>query len=209
MRILGDIHGDTYTYEFAIKDVASSIQVGDFGIGFAGPYWHDKVNEMHEGTNHRFIRGNHDNPEKCKDMVGYIDDGTIEDDWMFVGGAWSIDRPMRTEGVNWWEDEELSYDELYRMIDLYEESKPRVMITHDCPTTTATEMFFKSGKLTGVNYGSRTADAFQSMFEIHQPKFWFFGHWHFTEQMNINGTTFQCVGSNDYVNFDGNVIVFS
>jgi hypothetical protein len=58
--------------------------------------------------------GNHDNPYMCKqDMVGYISDGTVEGDVMYIGGAWSIDNPVappgwyrRTAGFDWWFDEE-------------------------------------------------------------------------------------------------------
>jgi len=211
-RIIGDTHGKWYDYQLItnpnIGNVESSIQVGDFGIGFSGEYWHGRVNDFHtENPNHRFIRGNHDNPEMCKtEMVGYIPDGTIENDVMFIGGAWSIDQEWRVKDQDWWEDEELSYEELDRLINVYEVMKPRIMITHDCPTIAAYEMFVKHGKtLAGTNqFKTRTAEAFQAMFEIHQPEFHFFGHWHQTKKEIINGTTFHCLGECDFIDFDLN-----
>jgi len=197
--LMGDIHGCFNDYQFFLKDVERSIQLGDFGIGM-GPeqYWHDKVNAYHAHGNHRFIRGNHDNPHKCKDeMVGYIPDGTIENDVMFVGGAWSIDKDYRNPGIDWWRDEECSNDEFEEFLSLYEINKPRVMITHDGPTLASYYMFLSSGRSTyagNVMYLTKTAEYLQRMFEIHQPEEWYFGHWHHSVQMNINGTKFTCLG---------------
>lgn len=195
-RLIGDIHGDLKSYKFINGLHRSSIQLGDFGIGFHDQFWHDSVNRYHENTNHRFIRGNHDFPEKCKkEMSGYIQDGTIEDDIMFVGGAMSIDAHLRTPGLSWWEDEELSYRELSIFIDLFSKVKPRVMITHDCPSSVAYDMFIATGRTYSFKQEfSRTADALQQMFNAHQPDFWFFGHWHYSSVKTIGNTTFVCLG---------------
>lgn len=208
VRLVGDIHGGFNEYSFFTLGVGRtrhmgdpvppeySIQIGDFGIGFNSPYWHESVRDwMKEHTCHRFIRGNHDDPAMCKTMPGYIEDGTVEGDVMFIGGAWSIDHTFRTPGVDWWRDEELSIEELNHMFDIYVKTKPRVMITHDCPTQVAYEMFISKGLGLGASLiKTRTGEALQAMFEEHQPEQWVFGHWHHTKQMNINGTTFQCLG---------------
>lgn len=206
-RIIGDIHGNWYSYQLLTQPIShNSIQVGDFGIGFGqGEYWHDQVNEYQKSGQHRFIRGNHDNPEICKnEMIGCIKDGTVENKAMFIGGAWSIDHAYRTEGFSWWQDEELSIIQLNNMIDVYSITKPDIMITHDCPTLAAYHMFVKSGKTIGGKslHLTRTGEALQAMFEIHQPKFHFFGHWHHTASMDIDGTHFQCIGELDFVDFD-------
>lgn len=205
-RIIGDIHGHWYNYALLTKNIEhNSIQVGDFGIGFNGTYWHDRANKHHATKQHRFIRGNHDNPNMCReDMVGYIPDGTIENDVMYLGGAWSIDWQYRTEGIDWWRDEELTYRELDELISVYEVVKPRVMITHDCPTIAAYYMFIKTGNSIGGNNLklTRTGEALQTMFELHQPENWYFGHWHETKTMKINGTTFQCIGIDNYIDVE-------
>lgn len=210
-RIIGDIHGNWYDYQLMTDPVAGSversIQVGDFGIGFGqGDYWHDRVNDFHRANpGHRFIRGNHDDPNKCKkEMVGCIADGTVENDVMYVGGAWSIDWQYRTPGVDWWRNEELSARELELMIHTYDVVRPRIMITHDCPTLTAYYMFVRKDKtFAGPKlYLTKTGEAFQKMFEIHQPEAWYFGHWHDTQTMTINGTKFQCLGIDDFIDVD-------
>lgn len=206
-RLIGDIHGNFYDYQTLCIDetVSSSIQLGDFAIGFGqNDFWHDNVNSFHEDGTHRFIRGNHDNPAECKKMSGWIKDGTVENDIMFVGGAWSIDHLTRIPGVDWWRDEELSYNDLDTVISVYEAAKPRVMITHDCPTLASYHMFIRDGDTIAgkVQYLTRTGEALQTMFEIHQPDFWFFGHWHNTKEKSLNGTTFVCLDELDYIDVD-------
>lgn len=207
LRLIGDIHGKWYEYQLITQPIThDSIQVGDFGIGFGqGDYWHDMVNEFHRNDQHRFIRGNHDNPSICKsEMIGCIADGTVQDNIMFVGGAWSIDKDYRTPGIDWWHEEELSIPEFNNIIDIYSTVRPDIMITHDCPTLAAYHMFVKTGKTIGRKalYLTRTGEAFQAMFEIHQPKYWFFGHWHHTSKTSLNGTQFQCIGELDFIDFD-------
>lgn len=123
---------------------------------------------------------------------------------MYVGGAWSIDYAMRTPGINWWPDEELSYEELDRVFDLYVHNKPRVMITHDCPTHVSYEMFLSKGLgLAGADIiNTRTAQAFQAMWEEYQPEEWYFGHWHHTRTMTLDGTKFQCLGELDFIDVE-------
>lgn len=200
-RIIGDIHGKYFDYRMVLRGCEKSVQIGDFGIGFAKDHWHKMVNEaMEVEPTHRFIRGNHDDPAKCYEMRGFIDDGTFEDGVFYVGGAWSIDQAYRTEGVSWWPEEELSYEELQEVIDTYRTIKPRVMITHDCPTTIAWEMFISRWNSKQIK--TRTAEAFQQMFEYHQPDFHFFGHWHETRQLTLFGTRFVCLGELNYIDVD-------
>lgn len=208
-RIIGDIHGKIYDYQMhSIGDFqGSTIQVGDFGIGFAGPYWHDQVSDWQkQNPQHRFIRGNHDNPAMCKTMPGYIPDGLVKNDVMFIGGAWSIDHAKRQEGVNWWRDEELSIGELNRLYDIYATVKPRVMVTHDGPTEVTYQMFVQTGlAIGGMNarkIQTRTGQALQAMFDSHQPDMWFLGHWHHTMQMKFGRTIFHCLGELDYVDVE-------
>lgn len=204
-RLIGDKHGLWNDYQLVIQGVDRSIQLGDFGIGFAGDYWHDRVNDTIGNTGHRFIRGNHDDPKKCKEMLSWIPDGTIENDVMMIGGAWSIDADYRSPGIDWWRDEELSESELAALHDVYTTVRPRVMLTHDCPTLAAYYMFIRAGLRT---YGgrtltlTRTGEAFQKMFEAHQPEYWYFGHWHHTKRMQIDKTVFQCLGELDYMDVE-------
>lgn len=197
--IIGDIHGKFDEYHDLIKynQIDESIQIGDMGIGF-DPHQEKFIHDfLSNNPYHRFIRGNHDNPVKCKETLGYIHDGYVEDNVMFVGGAYSIDQHLRIVDVDWWEDEELSYAELQHIMNIYENEKPSVMITHAAPRHIANHMF-------GLNppSNSRTCQCFEMMLNIHLPKFWFFGHYHQTKMFDYKDIRFHCLNELDYVHFD-------
>lgn len=196
MLIIGDVHGKWDSYLSKIQDHEKSVQLGDFGIGFARENRVRKARLdqfLNENKEHRFIRGNHDNPSVCKEHPNYIHSGTFENNMMFIGGALSIDRAWRISGEDWWEDEEESYADLMDFIVKYEQFKPSVMLTHDAPDIVARQMF---NFYTDSNQ-SRTRGAFETMFEIHKPDIWIFGHWHKTVHLNVLGTEFVCLNELD------------
>lgn len=178
IRFIGDTHGSFTKYQKLIGDAQNTIQVGDFGIGFGMEQHLHKV----DPTKHRFIRGNHDDPVKAKEFPHFIQDG-FYDGMFFVGGAKSVDQKHRTEGVDWWKNEEVSYGESMELLSQYEQILPAVVVTHDCPTIA----------LNGIREQSMTAQLFDAMFEIHVPKFWIFGHHHWDDVKTIKGCEFVCV----------------
>lgn len=193
---IGDVHGKYSRYEKLIQDTRDTVQVGDMGVGFINPvnmkFWANPPHKrMYEG-NHRFIRGNHDNPGVCKTHSQCIPDGTIEDGKMFIGGALSIDKALRYEGYDWWEQEELSYVELDTLISTYIQARPHTMVTHDCPQEIASSLLWESA-MAKIGYPSRTRQAFQSMWSAHSPALWVFGHWHHSFDFTTNGTRFVCL----------------
>lgn len=209
-RFIGDVHGKFDRYREIIRDSPPSIQVGDMGVGFRNwPHGEPRANPPHGAmvdSDARFIRGNHDNPHACKNQSQFIPDGHYEDEIMFIGGAVSIDKANRVEDFSWWPEEELSWPELYRMVDLYIERKPRIMVTHECPESVAEAIV---GQRSGVwrvkldpEFSSRTRQAFQSMFSCHSPNLWIFGHWHVPFDHVINGTRFICLPELAYLDID-------
>jgi predicted phosphodiesterase len=197
MLFIGDIHGRIKEYLAVLKKhrirlpYDHTIQLGDFGAGFV------EIPKLYEEDH--FIRGNHDDPAKCKLSSNYLGDyGYKEIDGIkifFVSGAWSIDAAYRTPMKSWWPDEELSYPELISAMELYEEVKPNIVLTHDGPNDATIEIIKKHGSLfgTSVVYPTRTGGALTRMFETHQPDKWFFGHWHQDWKQKIGHTKFQCL----------------
>lgn len=212
IRFIGDVHGRFRQYKRIIKDCPRSIQVGDMGVGFKALRQGEVKNlqnppfdAMSEGD-HKFIRGNHDNPQACANHHYFIPDGSILDDHIYcLGGAVSIDKAWRTEGYDWWPDEELSTQRLEMEVDLYKELKPDVVVTHDCPESIAQMMMEVLNIYTKDKFPSRTRQALESMFYFHQPKLWIFGHWHKTitfPTQHTLGTTFKCLGELEYEDID-------
>lgn len=189
LRVIGDRHGKDKEYREVINVNHPTIQVGDFGVGFGDIPPMDKKD--------RFIRGNHDNPEKCKEHPNWIPDGHFENDMFFIGGARSTDIHMRTKDVDWWEDEELSNLDLYDIGGKYIDVKPSYMFTHDAPIEAQAYLlgYFD-------HRHTRTQQTLQALFVEHQPKIWFFGHYHKSFDYTINGTRFICLNELEYIDID-------
>lgn len=183
VALISDIHGEWKKYLQILKDLDAenipSIQLGDLGVGFG------KTPII--PPQHRFFVGNHDDRQAAHEIPNCLGDfGLTDQGFFFISGAFSIDREYRTLGVNWWDDEELSYEQLEIAIAAYEKAKPNVVISHDCPADIY-NFFGYVGK-------SRTAQALQAMFQIHQPDKWIFGHHHMDLMAHYDGTEFHCIG---------------
>jgi len=198
--IVGDIHAKTREFRHLVEKNKGTkiIQIGDYGIGFMHGHVQREQMLLHHETQGavEFIRGNHDSPTDCKDTPGWIPDGTVRNDVMFIGGAWSIDGEYRQLwNMLWWPDEECTETEFLNMLGIYKTMKPRVMITHDGPEQVTKQMFTDAGLgMPGMPHiKTRTGSYLQEMFEYHQPEEWYFGHWHRDKTSVIEGTKFQCL----------------
>jgi hypothetical protein len=186
ITLMGDIHGCWQYIDNARKRTKNTIIVaGDFGIGFErsddgivmpDPYF----------NNVKFVRGNHDNPYICEQRNDYLGDYGVSGDVGFISGAWSIDRAYRTESIDWWMNEELSYDQLNKAIDLIVAKKPPIIISHCAPQIFAKELVREL-------YGNRTEQAMQSLFDQYQPEQWICGHYHCPMNLKIGRTMFTCL----------------
>lgn len=210
MLLIGDVHGRFRAYQRIIKSAPASIQVGDMGVGFrrirAGLERSNGAGDVQYLANpphyamlpeHRFIRGNHDNPHVCRRHSQWISDGCVDGKVMFVGGAHSSDRRFRTSGYDWWSQEQLSEHDFGRIIERYLKAKPAVMVSHDCPVDVAplvnSHHSFES---------TRTNNSLQLMWEAHQPELWIFGHHHLSFDQVANGTRFVCLAELEARDFD-------
>jgi len=194
MFFIGDTHGEWESYSdwLEIFEERPSIQVGDFGIGFNSDI-PDKWN-----LQHKFIRGNHDNPTLCRAHPNYLGEyGVTEDGIFFVSGAHSIDLERRkTETMfglaptQWWKDEEIAESEFEKILKLYEDTKPKIVVSHDCPSEIRDERIIKGKK----SYRNKTSDGLLSaMFKSHSPELWVFGHYHESLEFIIDNTRFKCL----------------
>lgn len=203
VRVFGDIHGNIDRYIADHKEFkGDTLQIGDFGYGFDNDFDFLANKWFEDNRQARFIRGNHDSYQACKKSVGFIDDGTFENEIMFIGGAWSIDWKYRVPGVSWWEDEQIDDNRFDQILHDILDIRPKVIISHEGPNQFIQPAMFDSGRISGQIYYNKTAAYLTSIFEQHQPKLWIMGHWHFNVNMTINGTEFQCIGANEYLDID-------
>ena len=197
---IGDVHGKiTGMVDVALKsDAQHIVQIGDLGLGFGR---HDNYTNLKPVTH--FIRGNHDNPEMCRQHPSYLGEYGFNNELgiFFVGGAWSIDRAHRIEGRSWWADEQLSYAQLIEATDLYEKVLPSVVVTHDAPLDIPQEMGIR-GMLNAPSIPNRTNQSLEVMLDIHKPDIWIFGHWHSDVDMIIGDTRFICLAELSSITLD-------
>ena len=194
IRFVGDIHGDTYVlYRACSTTDGPVIQVGDFGVGFIDlPSWL-KTSDL------LFIRGNHDDPGRCREIPNWIPDGFYAPltQMMFVGGAWSIDQAYRIPGLSWWPEEELNDRQFEQIFEVYAKERPRVMVTHDFPHSVIANKF---------NHlrirATRTSTWLDSFLVEHQPELWVGGHWHKSVDWHHGDTRFRILDINEVVDID-------
>ncbi|MCA9178183.1 MAG: metallophosphoesterase [Planctomycetales bacterium] len=175
-----------------------SIQVGDLGLDY------DHLCDV-DPAFHRVIAGNHDNLTNLTSH--FLGDFGVHSiplqsgsfDFFFIRGAQSLHIDRLTAGVNWWPDEELTETQVNAAMAHYDSVRPRLVISHDCPT----EIVSLVASIAVTSEPSRSNSLLQSCFDMHAPSMWIFGHhhrnWSFHHQ---SGTNFVCVGQLAYFDFD-------
>lgn len=190
LTAIGDPHGHVDQYKEIIDKCEFSICVGDFGFkehwDAITPHLLDSLPHIHKcnGGNHEYGPYVKTHPFSCGNYGWWVNHSIFT-----VRGAESIDKHLRTEGIDWFANEELTYQEQLEAFDEYCKVKPKIVISHDCPQTALTTMF----KM-GWSYGkSQTRTMLEMMFLEHKPDLWVFGHHHQSVKMNILGTEFVCL----------------
>lgn len=176
---VGDIHGKV---EYLPRNV-NAVQVGDMGVGFV---------DVPALPNIKFIRGNHDNPELCQTHPCYIGDWKLHQGVLYIGGAGSIDRAWRTEGVDWWRNEELTNKQMLQLMEAIDPlfNEVTAVVAHDAPRQVYSTII--PGKPIIDRFGMpRFLDA---VLERYRPKTWVCGHFHIRHTFKDGATTFHVLG---------------
>lgn len=204
LTICGDVHGKIPAYIDLVKNSDYSIQLGDLGFNYK-PILLNISPDFH-----KVLAGNHDNYtiekgvfiNQTSHFLGDYGLHTVPEigSFFFVRGGQSIDRAHRLVGLNWWQEEELSYDKCMDALKKYAELKPELVISHECPkqliSFVSTMQTYNGNPIPE----SKTSLLLQNMIEIHRPRYWFFGHYHVSWSKMIEGTHFRCL--NELETFD-------
>lgn len=207
--LTGDIHrkiDDRFT-----KPITKKLGKNDYLIvlGDFGGVWYDDCSdnlflsyfEKQKYTT-LFIDGNHENHKKLNDFPVEVWNGgkihriksnifhlmrgqifNIDGYKIFTfGGAYSIDKHMRTEFIDWWKEEEGNYEEMNEAFDNLEKENNQVdfILTHAGPASKLKNFF----NYFEMNFTSSSTEKFLD--EINNNvKFqhWFCGHYH--ENVNL------------------------
>lgn len=190
ITLIGDLHGKYEKYHRILsrkEENPYTLQIGDFGFKY------DTLKNV-DHTKHLILPGNHDNYDICYNYPHFLPDyGYMVNfngiDFFYYRGAYSIDRIYRTVGIDWWEKEQVGIEGFMKGRELYRQIKPDIMITHDCPQDIAMQMIKPDQRI----FENNTTWALQELYNIHQPKLWFFGHWHHSRQIQHGNTKFICL----------------
>ena len=189
ITLIGDVHGKYEHYHKIVRQTERhpyTLQIGDFGFKY------DTLKNV-DSTRHLILPGNHDHYDTCYNHPHFLGDYGYTSlnriDFFYYRGAYSIDRQYRTIGIDWWENEQVNIDQFMKARELYRDIKPEVMITHDCPQDIALQMLEPGQRA----YENITSWALQELYNIHQPKLWFYGHWHRSVKIQHGNTQFVCL----------------
>lgn len=219
MILLGDIHGYWYPIINFLKDFdirgETIIQVGDFGL-----FSHDDLLSAYTLLNGELekrdcqlliVKGNHERPSLWNEgyILGRI---VIVPDYyiytiqnkriLFIGGAISIDRKLRTKGVDYFPEEEIRRptEEELRHIKA---APIDIIVSHDAPLCAGKNPSTlwddpDNPVKTDAIRGRKILSEIQ---EIVRPKHWFYGHYHFSDVTKIDETEFRCLNVNEFYEF--------
>ena len=207
LRFIGDVHGgpNMSAYLRLAYSAHYTVQVGDLGFEY------EKL-ALLDPRKHKVVAGNHDNYEKneqgifVKQTPHFLGDfGTHAipgfGEFFFVRGENSIDRKYRVFGRNWWYDEELFNDQANAALEAYTVAKPRVVVSHGCPTSVIPAIV-PPREFDGVLLKpSKTAHLLDAMLAAHAPELWIFGHYHVSVTYQTDKTLFRCLNELETLNF--------
>jgi hypothetical protein len=189
ITLIGDVHGKYQRYYEIVREKDRhpyTIQLGDFGFKY------DTLKNL-DPEKHKVLGGNHDNYDVVREVPHYLGDYGISSlnglEFFYYRGAYSIDQQDRTIGINWWAQEEVEIEGFLKARELYRQTRPDFVISHDCPESVSPYLLDPWSRI----YQNKTGWALQELFNIHKPKFWRFGHYHKKWSMDIEGTNFKCL----------------
>jgi hypothetical protein len=213
--IAGDWHGNAAWATRAVGDMCALLppggprvilHLGDFGI-WPGPDGRDYLSRLDgslaaAAAELWFVDGNHedfallarlrpgpDGREQVTDRIWHLPRGHRwrwhGREWLALGGAVSVDRAMRTAGVDWWPEEEITRRQAGQVI---EAGPADVMVTHECPA--GVEHAFAPPPPSWSLADLRRSDAHRSLLReivlAVRPRWLMHGHLHLRYQRRVD-----------------------
>jgi hypothetical protein len=201
LAVVGDWHGDLGWALTAIRSagregVSTILHVGDFGLDWPGAKrgrYEAKLNSCLNESGITLIvsGGNHDNWETLAGLSAEADGlATFRSNIKVLprgnrtqicglivgglGGAFSVDQGHRTEGKNWWRNEEPTPEEAQKLIA---GGPVDILITHDAPAGVPLKSEFELPRELIVR-AERTRTLLREVLDVLAPPNVFCGHWH-------------------------------
>lgn len=225
-------------YAKKVKAADHLIQVGDFGYWLPGSgrdrylaqvqeaaddwgidiWWLDGNHEYHPELVDLVARNGKDHPIPLPgyDRIFYLPRGYRWSWWgknfMALGGAFSIDRYLRTEGKGWWPEEVLTDEDVTWAC--HPPHGVDVIFAHDCPQGVSIPGIGPESKPRGgaeiwppamLHGAAQHRLKVRDVWDKHHPKFWYCGHYHVTAPEIWYGPTVFTVLNRDGTTLGENV----
>lgn len=147
--LISDVHGDKELLTHLINNSKTNeiILLGDIGFGFGIDM---EVFTQFGDRKFIIIQGNHDNGDLMKYMPNIVTYNTNygfhydhDQKILYIPGALSYDKSQRTIGIDWWENEEMRYEQLMNLLDFFYLNKQEIktIISHDTPESIYLKFF--------------------------------------------------------------------
>lgn len=204
--ITGDTHRQIDNRFLQLENLTKNdylIILGDFGGIWNGNDKYFMPFLKKQNYNILFIDGNHENHKilneysvkmwnggkihKIEDNIIHLMRGQIFNidnlSFFTFGGAYSVDKNIRTEFIDWWKEEEGNYDEMNEGLDNLSKYNNKVdyILTHAGPKTPI-ENYFKF--LNKKFNSSLTENYLDEIYNLVDYKHWFCGHYHENTQLD-------------------------
>lgn len=198
--VTGDLHNEFGALNALIsrKHPELVFCCGDFGYWPKMPTFKQLSDIKNYETKVLWIDGNHDDHWSIRDRetdelapnVFYMPRGstyTLPDgrNILFMGGAKSIDKHIRTEGIDWFREETISERDFSNLPHPFEK-KIDIVVSHTCPTE-----IMRGIRHIDTRKGIEPSNiALTEIWDKFNPSLWYFGHWHCYLEINLRDTKF-------------------
>lgn len=117
--------------------------------------------------------------------------------FLAVGGAYSIDKDLRVEGIDWFPQEMITDEEVELCSAV---GKVDVIFSHDTPARTDMVLeFAKTGKIfQNIGDSNFNREQLERVVQATQPSRLYHGHWHLDWVQNVDGVRIECLDCDAY-----------
>ena len=197
LRLIGDIHRNSDLYlQLVNSSPGPTFQVGDLSN-----YHYDFLDTV-DATRNKIIMGNRDAYGLADAYPHFLGDygafsvtnvDTLAREVLFyVRGAYST---FREREIHCFDVEEIGEEHFANIQEAYKNTKPDWVVSHDCPQIIAWHQHHGERDV----LETRTGLLLQSLYDIHRPRFWYFGHHHHEWSIMHETTGFACVPFHRYI----------
>lgn len=203
------------TSDSFLFDLNKALDVADITLMFiAGNHeWHPELLRLQSINEH--TSGTPFGAVKIRSKIFWLPNGTNwtwhGKHWLGVGGAVSPDKSMRTEGHDWWPEEEITSAQSVALARIYGNQNISVMLTHDRPINAFIQLdpWPKEWDLPDKVRSEVHQAKLQYIVDAVQPELLIHGHYHMAKfnEVTEEDYVYTCIALHRDGNIDNAILV--